>query len=477
MPAALATIVFALLILALFRLDRDRTTKVSATLWIPIVWVLIGASRMVSQWLGSGPTLVSPDQYLDGSPLDRVIFSGLILSGLLVVLRRGQRSGAFLRSNGPLLALFIYGGVSILWSDFPEVAFKRWIKFLGNFIMVLVVLTDPNPSAAVKSLLARTGFLLIPLSVLLIKYYPELGRSYDPWTYKPFFNGVAAGKNSLGIICLIFGLGSLWRVLEAFKSAEKPWLSGPLIAHGAILIMVLWLFGMANSSTSTGCFLVGMGLLLLTSLRRKPLSPMAIHLILAGIVSVALFGLFIDANAGLIEVMGREATLAGRTELWEELLRMNNHPWFGSGFESFWLGEQAKDLWEHHWWHPNQAHNGYIEILLNQGWIGIGLFAVVFAWGYRNALNSLHADGSQGRIRLAYFVIVVLYSLTEAAFKSINPIWVIFLLAIVVLPKDVDGSAETLEYDGNFHGAQPNERTHETAEVFREAGYLHPPPG
>ena len=66
--------------------------------------------------------------------------------------------------------------VSLLWSDFPDVAFKRWTKALGDLVMVLVVLSDREPISAVKRLFSRTEFLLIPLSVLLIKYYPTLGR-------------------------------------------------------------------------------------------------------------------------------------------------------------------------------------------------------------------------------------------------------------------------------------------------------------
>jgi len=352
----------------------------------------------------------------------------------MVLVVRGQRSGTVLWSNGPILAFFLYGAVSALWSDFPEVAFKRWVKFLGNFVMVLIVLTDPNPSAAVKRLLVRTGFILIPLSVLFIKYYPELGRSYDQFTYKPFFSGVAVSKNSLGIICLILGLGSVWRFLEAYRSAERPRLSGPLVAHGVILIMVLWLFSMANSSTSLACFLVGSGLLLLTSLRRAPLTPMTLNILFVAVVSLAFFGLFIDANAGLVEALGRDATLSTRTDLWAELLQMNSDPLIGAGFESFWLGKRAKMLWQQHWWHPNQAHNGYLELFLNEGWIGLVLLGFLMTWGYRNVVHSLNRDSILGGLKVSFFIITVLYNLTEATFKAIHPVWIIFLLAVTVVP-------------------------------------------
>src|SRR5438128_11540843 len=115
-----------------------------------------------------------------------MIRSGILADGMIVLLARGRRSATFLRANGPILLFFLYCSASVLWSDYPEVAFKRWIRALGDIVMVLVVLTDTDPSAAVKRLLARSGFLLIPLSVLLIEYYPELGRGYIPGVWTPY---------------------------------------------------------------------------------------------------------------------------------------------------------------------------------------------------------------------------------------------------------------------------------------------------
>src|SRR5437773_9370628 len=231
MPQGVATVVYGLFILALFWLDRDRKSRVSHALWIAVAWVLLAGSRMVSDWLEPARVITSPDQYLEGSPLDRLVLTGLLAAGLMVLLARGRRAGTFLGANGPILLFFLYGAVSVLWSDYPDVALKRWTKALGDIVMVLVVLTDPDPSAAVKRLLGRAGFLLIPLSVLLIKYYPELGVGYGPWGTQNYM-GVATGKNGLGYICLIFGLGYLWRVLEAFRGQAPPRMDGPLIAQG-----------------------------------------------------------------------------------------------------------------------------------------------------------------------------------------------------------------------------------------------------
>ena len=435
MPQGVATVVYGLVILALFLLDRDRESRVSSSLWIPVSWVLLAGSRMFSDWLEPARGMQSPDQYLEGSPLDALIFTGLLTAGLMVLVARGRRAGTFLRLNGPILLYFLYGAISVLWSDYPDVAFKRWTKALGNVVMVLVVLTDPDPSAAVKRLLARTGFLLIPLSVLLVKYYPELGRGYSPWIWTPYYTGVAEGKNGLGLICLVFGLGSLWRFLEAFYSGERPRMTGPLIAHGAVLAMTLWLFWMADSVTSLACFLLGSGLIAVKNLPGLARKPTAVHLLVGVVVFLSLFGLFLDVGTDLVEAMGRDATLSGRTILWEELLRTNTDPWFGTGFESFWLGERAKWFWTKYWWHPNQAHNGYLEIFLNLGWVGVALLGLVMVWGFRNVVGAVRQDPATGRLRLAYFAVAVIYNLTEAAFKGMHLVWIMFLLATTAVPE------------------------------------------
>jgi exopolysaccharide production protein ExoQ len=264
-PPGIALVVFVIGIAGLFFLDRDRERRSSPALWLPVIWLCIAGSRMVSQWLYPTPSNQPADAYLDGSPLDRVLLTALLAAALLVLAGRGARLGALLRANGPIICFFLYCGVSTLWSDYPDVAFKRWMKAVGDLAMVMVVLTSPDPLAALKRVVSRTAFLLIPLSVLLIKYYPELGRGYNQWNWGSFYVGVATEKNGLGYICLILGLGSLWRLTTMHDTAEIAGRRNQRIAHGVVLAMAMWLFWKADSVTALLCFFLGTSLLLLAS--------------------------------------------------------------------------------------------------------------------------------------------------------------------------------------------------------------------
>jgi len=103
MGRTVATIVYAVGILGLFILDRDRKSRTcSIALWVPILWVGIASSRMVSQWLQPGSLNGTPDVYLDGSPLDRLILSVLMALGFVVLVVRG-RVLPVLRREQPLV--------------------------------------------------------------------------------------------------------------------------------------------------------------------------------------------------------------------------------------------------------------------------------------------------------------------------------------------------------------------------------------
>src|SRR6516162_1172703 len=179
MGRIIATVFFILLILQLYRMTRDEGVRTSKALWLPTFWFFIGLTRNVSDWLHLSASNGSESgQYMEGSPLDRAILTLFLALGVMVVLGRTGKVGAILRANFPILLYFSYCLVSILWSDYPDIAFKRWFRALGDVVMVLIVLTDPDWVAAVRRVLTRLGNVLVPLSILFSRWYPQYGRQF-----------------------------------------------------------------------------------------------------------------------------------------------------------------------------------------------------------------------------------------------------------------------------------------------------------
>jgi O-antigen ligase len=114
---------------------------------------------------------------------------------------------------------------------------------------------------------------------------------------------------------------------------------------------------------------------------------------------------------------------------------MVRNPLLGTGFESFWLGPRLETMWAQYWWHPQEAHNGYIEVFLSLGWTGVAFLALVIATGYRKVFKSWRSNAQVGSLMLAYFFIGLVYNYTEAAFFKMQAVaWMFFLFAIVRVP-------------------------------------------
>ena len=441
MAPSLARFIFLAGILGLCILDRQRNFRSSWALWLPTAWLLISGSRHVSEWLG-----VSPEQsaqvYLDGSPLDAAIYAILLAAAIIVLLRRKTEVAALLRNNWPIVLFVLFCAISCVWSDFPFVTFKRWIKALGDYAMILVILTDLDCLGALKQVLSRVSFAVIPLSILLIKYYPSLGRAYAlHWTGTQFFVGVCDTKNMLGMVCLVFGLGALWRIIEVRQVSRRD-KQKTLVIHGTIFGMAIWLLELSDSKTSLSCFLLCGSLIVCHRFLRITRKRAVLHLLVVSIALMSFSVLFLGVDSAALKEMGRNPTLTGRTEMWADILSTHTNPIIGTAFESFWLGPRLDYLWTFPLVNGiTEAHNGYLEMYLNLGWAGEALLAILLWTGYRNILQLLDRDPEAGRLRLALFVVAIVYNFTEAGFRSTDLIWIGFVLAIAVPPSRIGPAA------------------------------------
>ncbi len=412
-------------ILCLFALGRDKKTRVSHGLWIPIIWFFIAGSRPISLWFNWG-WQGAVDRATEGSPFDRNIFTALILIGLIVLVRRSVRLGTLVRANLPILLFLFYCGVSIFWSDFSDIAFKRWIRAVGDVVMVLVILTETNPLAAIKELFARLSFIIIPLSVLFDIGRGSVGRDYH--------FGLTTNKNMYGLISMVLGLALVWRFLNIWKN-ERDDRGRRLLAYGSVLVMTLWCLWMANSTTALGCFALGSFLIFCTTKFSFARQPAAVYMVVPLLIFAALYATILNPNLGLVASMGKDPTLTGRTEVWKTVIALNPNPLIGAGFESFWLGPRLTKIWNIFVWFPNEAHNGYIEVYLNLGIVGLVMLGLILVTGGRKVISSLRFDAEMGSLRLAIFVVAIVYNFTEAGFRIFSPIWLAFLLSVAALSR------------------------------------------
>jgi len=442
--------VWLILLSGLLWLDPAKSGSISSALWIPVIWMFILGTRLPSQWLG-GQVGQAAEALEEGNPLDRSIYLILMLLAIVVLMSRSFRWVDFFQRNVVLMAFLFFALASVLWSDFPLVAFKRWFRDLGNYLVVLIALSDPQPLEAVRAVFRRLCYLLIPLSILLVKYFPQMGKHYSFWTGAVEYVGATTSKNMLGVACLISGLFFFWDTVTRWSNRRERPTRRIIQVNVAFLAMILWLLNIAHSTTSEVCLVLGCVVIAAAHskmFRRRPallkfLLPAAFCLYL-----IVAFGF--GMNGELAGAVGKDPTLTDRTQIWGFLLSMHTNPLLGTGYESFWIGPRLQWFWQNSGLgRINEAHNGYLEVYLNLGIIGLLLLSGFLIASYRNICRRLEPSSSLASLSLAVWTILLFYSVTEAGFRS-GLMWVMFLLGAIAVPQFVEHRAHSAasEYPG-----------------------------
>jgi O-antigen ligase len=389
--------------------------------------------------------------------VDAFVFLLLILSAISVLRRRRVRVSEIVQSNRWLTVFFVYCFLAILWSDFPFVAFKRWIKVLGHPLMVLVLFTEPDPEQALIRLFKRCAYILVPGSVLCIKYFPEIGRGYDAWSGQPSNKGLTGNKNELGYACLVLGFFYAWNFLKTLREPKSKARRDEILITGFFIYLIGWSLWMAHSGTSSISLLIGIIVMIFLGFSFIDRRLVGTYTVAAAIV-IAIAQLGFDISTVGLKLLGKDPTLTDRTKVWHDVLQIRINPVLGAGFESFWLGERREKMWEKWNWQPNQAHNGYLETYLNLGVIGLLILLAVLLATFWKSRREFLVNFEFGRFRLGFLAAVLAYNWTEASFKALHPVWFVFYIIAIdfsrpqqSISQEISAESEENEVDPDSH--------------------------
>jgi len=437
MPPDVALFLWFVLLLALFAFGSAREPKVSAALWVPVTSMFFMGSRQPTQWLSgniaAGGGAGGPEALAEGDPLNRTVSLVLLVLGIAILVSRSFRWGDFFARNRVLTAYLLFALVSVVWSDLPFPAFKKWFRDLGNYVMVLVVLSDPHPLEAVSTLLRRLGYLLIPLSVVLIKYFPAIARQYDPWTGAAAYSGASTSKNMLGILCLVCGIYFFWDTVVRWPDHKNRRQKRVILVNAGLIWMIVWLLNTCDSATSRTCLVIACLVILAAhskAVRRRP-GILTVTVPLVFLIYVFLFfGLGLSGD--FASIVNRPPSLSGRTVIWKIVLSQQTNPLLGAGYESFWLGPRLERIWAGGMGVLNESHNGYLEVYLNLGYVGLFLLLLFVIAVYRNICKQFKPFFSIASLSLAIWTAFLFHNCTEVDFRS-GLMWLSFVLAALAV--------------------------------------------
>jgi exopolysaccharide production protein ExoQ len=415
MLPVVALLIATIYIFVLLDIDRKQNRTASVALWIPTAWLLIAASRPMATWFADYSAGAQTAEIIEaGSPYDRMILSVLILLALYVLNKRKVQWAPILKENSHLVFLIIFAGLSLLWSDFPFLSMKRWIRIAGLVPVSMVILSEASPVRALESIFRRCAFVLIPLSMVLIKYFPHIGRSYGRWSGVEYWTGVTLTKNMLGQLCAFSAIFLFWECIREWSNRRSSRSRLDELVVGPVFVIAIYLLYKSDSVTSILALLAGVLSILLLYGMKKRAHRVAALLIIGTVIIWILAVMGGSIISELTQAAGRNATFTDRTDIWLFLLREGaRHPLLGAGFGGY-FGTPGNEFFAVYG--MNWAHNGLLRVYVELGLAGIILTLAFYISLYGRFRKELDQTFGWSVFGLCFLVMSGLVSFSENLF-------------------------------------------------------------
>ena len=360
---------------------------------------------------------------------NQIVFGGLFVCSIILLIPKKRELFSLIKREKFLTIFLIWCIVTIIWSKYPFVSFKRYVQYLVVITVCLSVFLHVKDYKQIIKIfkIILAVYLIVSLGTILT--IPGAKDRFGIW------RGVAPHKNILGQISLI-------SVIFFTVIIKKDYSLKSRAGNALFIVIALVLMIGSKSSTSLFTFII-IFLFSLTVLVDKIFEPIGIRKtvsLLTVFAFVVMFVLIILVVPELLESIaggvGKDLTLTGRVDLWADIWEEAQHHLFiGAGFQGYWVvtSSEILQLYEIYHWLPIQAHNGYLDIINELGIIGTALFLLILINYFVNL-----ALTKQKQIWKWFIIAALIINFTESAF--IRPkavIGVMFMFSYVALFSDL----------------------------------------
>lgn len=324
----------------------------------------------------------------------------------------------------PIIGLAI---LSYLWSSFPGETLSGSITLIATSLFGLYIATRYTLKEQLTILGWAFGLIVVlsfTYGIVLPKYGVMGGVHAGTW------RGIYTHKNTLGKMMTLSGAVFTLLVL---KSREGRLIPSIFLGLSVLLILL---------TTSVGA-LVNLGMMLsIIFLCQVVRAQYRWLVVLAGslglIISSALVTVALNFETIVVDILGKDPTLTGRTLIWISAWDLiQSQPWLGYGYEAFWHGMDGPSayIWRDVMWPVPDAHNGYVELILHLGFIGFTLFFLGYFLSLgRSILIVRNTTEVQHIWPLVYLAYVFLANIPEQTLLESNTIfWVLYVSTTITL--------------------------------------------
>ncbi len=348
-------------------------------------------------------------------------FYALIGLGLIAA---GQAVWRVMFRSPWLVLLALLAIASALWSIDPELSFRRGIAVFATTLMGIYLAARYDWISALR-LLAIVWFALMVASFISGIVTPSFGVMHE--VHPGAWSGGWSEKNALG------GHAARASFLFAFLAwrddpHRRLWASGLAIA---LLLVIL-----SKSATALLGAALGIGVLIAAWWMLKG-RRWSLALVWGGVTAIVLaVMIYVTAPGILLGVIGKDATLTGRTDIWVELIAsIEKKPALGYGYLAFWGLDSEPRYWLQRAvdWDAPSGHNGWLDLAISLGITGVIIYAIdVAASSWRAAKLSLTSPA--GVFAIGFLAQFMLFAMSESIILAQNSIlWATYVFVAAKL--------------------------------------------
>ena len=250
-------------------------------------------------------------------------------------------------------------------------------------------------------LVMLAGAVVAALGLIMVFGFPDLARASSARVYGAWL-GIFMDRTTSASVCIFL-------LSPAIVLGKKNFTVKRLL-YIVVMLAFIWKAQAATALIVLFAYAVTVLVLKLTiRLERKTLMVLALIVLPILIAAVVLVPPYLPV---LLKALGRDPTLTGRTEIWGTLLRsVAKRPLLGYGYYAFWSGlsgESANAIVASQWVF-GYAHNGYLEVVLQLGLVGLLAFFVTLLQALGNAWVCYRRDNSLGTIWYTSLIFLTIY--------------------------------------------------------------------
>jgi len=364
------------------------------------------------------PKLLTDEDAVDGSPVLRMLWLPIYAIAFAGLVWKIKNIAQVAMRLPFLMGLLIVCALSFLWSIDPGLSFRRSIAILMTTAAGLYIGTRYNWQTMLRAL--ALAWLIVGLvSFFTGLLMPSLGRMQE--IHIGAWSGLYFEKNQLGGHMARSAVFAAILVIMD-RTYRKTWCVALLLS---IALVVL-----STSKSALLGLIVGLSVVAVCAWMKQGLRVGLVTLWLGAIFVAIAAGILVFAPQIVFDLLGRDATLTGRTDIWIVLAEMiQNKPILGYGYGAFWApdsepGNWVRDLLQ---WDAPTAHNGWLEVTIALGAVGLVFLTLDFMMTvWRALMASIHTWA--GVFALAFCAQFFLFSLSESASLQQNSIvWLIYV--------------------------------------------------